>query len=185
MLIVMLSFFFINITCLAQSHSDKNINEIGVGLQYFPINKELIFYNLSYKRTHHKNAFRSGVGFFPFNAELWKKHFCFYANLGYERRFTNKNSSILLGVDASFLTVHNETSSIHMLEPNTFYGYGIGPVIGYMYRFSDRISFQSELSIYYAYSKRLFFDPLISYSKKQGFFYSFSKFFSLNFYYHL
>lgn len=88
----------------------------------------------------------------------------------------------VIGIDACY---HNKFSW-QMSDPlvsSTFYHIGIGPVIGYLYNLSKRLSFQTEVGLYYGHGENKYYnDEVLTYCDKGGF-YTGHRFFSLNLFY--
>src|SRR5690242_4469982 len=113
---------------------DNFKREVGIGTSSIPflILNIVPALNISFKAINNKNALRTGISFNiinPFSP-------AYLINAGYERRFFNGKSQLLIGGDIGYNTF-GSTKTI-----------GLGPAIGYILNPSKTISLQTEVGVF-------------------------------------
>jgi len=185
--IILLIFIVVlsNTSIFSQGASDSCKFEIGVGVPHFPgtFCRRTPAPVISFKAIQEKNALRAGL-IYDLTAPIPLKDYAYLlVNLGYERRLFRKKSKLLLGVDVCYLNRFLTNSSPSVTSK--FYHIGIGPVIGYLYEFSNRVSFQTEVGLYYGYGETKYYDNGIFKNSNKGGVNTGHRFFSLNLFYRL
>jgi hypothetical protein len=151
LLIFSCCFIFCYATAQVQSNSKPRINlhqyEMGAGIARLTnLSAEKIYVNpnFSFKYVMNKNVLRGGISY-----DRWTNMVLvaqgFLVNVGYERRFFGPKIQALAGIDLGY---YRETIKSPSGLPGTFTNTGAGPVIGGIYKFHDRLSFQTELGFF-------------------------------------
>ncbi len=183
--------------CFAQANKDSCKYEIGIGIPSVlamskNLGDEIYAMNVSFKMVHHKNVFRSGISY-EFAGFGYKSYTGLLFNAGYERRFFNKKSMLIAGVDLCYYhQAYVPIDNVILELPGnyfTFYHAGIGPVIGYIYRPIKKLSIQTECGFFWGHGERKYYDNKdnkkdVSQYKNNGNYFTIHRSLSLMIYYH-
>ncbi|OIP02726.1 MAG: hypothetical protein AUJ97_05665 [Bacteroidetes bacterium CG2_30_32_10] len=156
LLLTVLLILSINLSCFAQAPKDSCRYEIGLGIpsvvgMFDAYDLSTFSSNISFKIVNHKNAFRCGISY-EFFGYYYKNLTGVMINAGYERRFFNKKSILITGIDLCYYQKAYDYDKIKVEVPgsyHTFYNVGIGPVLGYIYQPTKKLSIQTECGFFY------------------------------------
>ena len=156
----------------SQTPIDSNKFELGVEIPLYCGTKYgwTMSPVLAFKVIHNKYAFRSGLIYDLTTQHSPLKDNIFYIlNVGIERRFFTKKSKLLIGIDICYL--HEYHNQVDDTLSWTLYHYGTGPIIGYLYKFSKRFSFQTEIGFFVGYGEEKYkHNGVISQNNKDWYF---------------
>ncbi len=127
-------------TVVSQTDVPEKYVQFGIGWPVLPVdNYSLMSPSICFKKIFSKHVLRAGlIGLIP--TGQFKNVNEFVINVGYEKRFLKNKFQILAGFDIGYYTYTGQDFYVK--------NFGMGPVLGFIYKLSDRIELQTELGFF-------------------------------------